>query len=167
MNETAGPDLLEILIFELGGQRYGLPVSAIREIVGAVLPMPLPGAPAVVEGVINLRGSVVPVLDLRQWFHQPAKPLEPSDHFVIARVADRLMALRVDHATDLARLAPADVEDLQGIGSSGQYVDRVAKLPDDLVLIQDLGALLLQAESAEIEQLLPNSPAPVSGGGEP
>jgi purine-binding chemotaxis protein CheW len=152
MNETGVPAHREFLIFELGGQRFGLDVAEVREIVRAVCPVPLPGAPLVVEGVINLRGRVVPVLDLRRRFRLPQRPLEPSDHLVIARAAGRLVALRVDRAVDLARVAAADVEDVAGVGPGAC----VAKLPGDLVHIQNLETLLSQAEATALDDALPN-----------
>jgi purine-binding chemotaxis protein CheW len=167
MNEPAVRAPLEFLIFELGGQRFGLPVPDVREIVRAVCPVPLPGAPALVEGVINLRGRVVPVLDLRRNFRLPPRPIEHTDHLVIARAAGRLVALRVDRALDLARVAPDDVEDVEGVGRDGQAGARVAKLPGDLVLIHDLRAVLAPAEAEALERALPAAPPPAGEGGAP
>ncbi len=154
MKETDPRSRLEFLIFELGGRRYGLPVADVREIVRAVPLVPLPGAPAVIEGVINLHGRVIPVLDLRRRYRLPAKPLELTDHFVIARVADLLVALRVDRAMDFVQLVASDVEDIPGVSSSERRT-RIARLPNDLVLIQDLRTLLSESESARIEDALP------------
>ncbi len=155
MNEAGERKLLELLIFEVGGHRYGLAASDVREIVRAVPPIPLSSAPAVIEGVINLRGSVVPVIDLGRRFHLSARALEHTDHLVIAQVQGRLIALRVDRALDLVRLGTADVDSLQGVGSGRDAVTRIAKLPKDLVLIQDLRALLSEAESAALQNALP------------
>jgi purine-binding chemotaxis protein CheW len=159
MNDSAERAHLEFLIFDLEGVRYGLPVAEVREIVRAVLPVPLPGAPRVIEGVINLRGTVVPVIDLRRSFRLPERSIEPSDHLVIARAAGRLVALRVDRVTDLARVAPPDVQDVAAA--------RIAKLPGDLVVIQDLGALLSEAESSALDRALPASRGPDGQGGKP
>src|SRR5262249_23324974 len=145
----------EFLIVELGGQRYGLAVADVREIVRAVPPVPLPGAPPLVEGVINIRGSVVPVLDLRRSFGLPARPLEHTDHLVIVRTAGRLVALRVDRALDLVRVAPADVEAVE-FGAAGQSAAWVAKLPGDLVHVQDLRALLSPTEAVALGRVLPS-----------
>src|SRR5436309_14010618 len=73
-------ELQEVLIFEVGSQRYGLPAAGVRELVRAVTVTPLPRAPAIVEGVIDLRGTIVPVLDIRARFRLPAKPPEPPHH---------------------------------------------------------------------------------------
>jgi purine-binding chemotaxis protein CheW len=154
MNNIGEQRLIELLIFEVGGQRFGLPVADVREIVRAVPPIPLAGAPAGIEGVVNVRGNVVPILDIRQRFRLPARPIEYTDHLVIAFTAGRLVALRVDRALDLVRLGASDLEDLPGV-SGGESLTRIAKLPEDLVLIQDLRALLSQADTAALQAALP------------
>ena len=68
----------EILVFEVGGRRYGLPASEVRELLRAVTILPLPMAPADVEGVINLRGRVVTVVELRQLLGLPDGPTPPG-----------------------------------------------------------------------------------------
>ncbi len=159
MNATSEPGLCEILVFEIGGQRYGLPSAEILEIVRAVAITPLPRAPAIVEGVINLRGSVVPVLDLRSRFRLPAKSLEPSDHFIVAWARKRTVALRVDQAVELIRLDPAAVEEAKRLVPGVEYVAWVAKRSEDLVLIHDLRTLLSQAETAALAEAMPELPA--------
>ena len=154
---------LEVVVFEIGGQLYGLPASDVRELLRAVAIVPLPRAPAVVEGVINLRGQVVPVLDIRSRFRLPPRPLAPADHLIIARAGERLVALRVDRATDLVRLRTADVEDAKGLVPGAEYVAWVAKVPDNLVLIHDLRTFLSRAEAAALDEALP-APAAAQGG---
>src|SRR5205085_11996004 len=95
------PERFDVLVFEVAGRRFGLPAAAVKEVVRAVALAPLPKAPAVVEGVINLRGTVVPVLDIRGRFRLPQKPLAPSDQLIIARTGPRLAALHVDWAHEL------------------------------------------------------------------
>jgi purine-binding chemotaxis protein CheW len=148
MNDIGVRTPLELLVFEVAGRRYGLPATDVREIVRAVPPVSLAGAPVVVEGVINLRGRVLPVLDLRRRLGLPARPLEHTDHFVIVRAGDRLAALRVDRAVDLVRVAAEDVDEVEGVA-------RVARLPSDLVPLQDLHALLSPAETAALDRALP------------
>jgi purine-binding chemotaxis protein CheW len=156
---------LQVLVVELGGQRYGLPVADVRELARAVTILPLPRAPAIVEGIINLRGHVVPVLDVRTRFQLPARPLEPSDHFVVAQAGDRIVALRVDRALELVHLEAADLEDARGLIPGAEYVSWVAKLPHNLVLIHDLRTFLSRTESAELAGALPAARA--ENGGQP
>jgi purine-binding chemotaxis protein CheW len=150
---------LEVLVFEVGGQRYGIPASSVRELVRAVTVVSLPGAPGVIEGVVNIRGAVVPVYDLRRRFRLPAKPAEHTDHLIVAWAGERLVALRVDRALDLVRLAPADVEEGNGVAPGLEYVSWVAKLPENLVLVHDLCTFLSRAEAAGLDEALPAAPA--------
>src|SRR5437588_10594891 len=94
----------EILVFEVDGRRYGLPASEVQELLRAVAIVPLPLAGPAVEGVVNLRGRVVPVFDLRVRLGLPARAVAPSDHLIVAQSGGRLVALRVDRALDLVQL---------------------------------------------------------------
>jgi purine-binding chemotaxis protein CheW len=145
---------MELVIVELEGQRYGLRADAVREIVRAATITPLPNAPAVVEGVINVRGSVVAVLDLRRRFGLPARALDPSEYFALARAGDREVALRVDRAIELVSVDPAAVDRAEPILRRSRYLAGVAKLDDGLVLIHDLEAFLSEAEAASVDEAL-------------
>jgi purine-binding chemotaxis protein CheW len=167
MNPAAERSPLEVLVFELGGRRYGLPADDVRELVRAVAVVPLPGAPPAVEGVINVHGRLVPVLDLRARLGLPAKPVEPADHLVVARAGGRLVALRVDRATDLVRLDAADVEQARGLVPGLESAGWVARLADDVLLIHDPGTLLSRAESARLDDALPAVAPPREERGQP
>ncbi len=157
-------DRLEILVFEVGAQRYGLPVADVRELLRVVTLTPLPKAPPIVEGIINLRGTVIPVLDIRARFRRPAKAPEHTDHLIVARAGERLAALRVDRALDVVRLDAGDAENAEGVMPGVEYVARVARLPEGLVLIHDLRTFLSHAEAEALDQALP---APETEGAAP
>ena len=144
---------MEILVFELDDHRYGLALDSVREIVRAVALARLPGAPAVVEGVINYRGTVVPVFDLRSRFGHAAKRLELSDHFIVAQAGEALVAVRADRADWPVDVAAADIEALDSPVTSA-HVSAVCKLPDGLVLIHDLETFLSTSESLELHAAL-------------
>jgi purine-binding chemotaxis protein CheW len=147
-------ETLDAVVFELGGQLFGLPAAEVCELLRAVAVVPLPRAPAVVKGVFNLRGRVVPVLDVRARFGLPASAIEPEHHFIVARAGERLVALHVDRATDLVRLNAADLEAARGLVPGAEYVAWVAKVPNNLVLIHDLPAFLSRAEAAALDEAL-------------
>jgi purine-binding chemotaxis protein CheW len=144
----------EVLVFEVEGQRYGLPTTDVRELVRAVSITPLPNAPAVIEGVVNVRGRVVPVLDMRARFRLPARPLDPSDHFIVASAGPRGVILHVDGATHLALIDETSIQPSLTLGPSAAYVAGVAKLEDGLVLIHDLATFLSAAEAASLDEAL-------------
>jgi len=149
----------EILVFALGGQRYALWASQVRELLRAVAVLPLPRAPRIVEGVINLRGRIVPVLDIRGRFGLPPKPIEPSDHLIVAAVGARLVAIRADRALDLVGVDLGAVS-LDRLESGGAYVAGVARLPDGLAVIHDLDTFLDGDESAVLDDALAAAGAP-------
>lgn len=92
----------DVLVFEVAGRRFGLPVPCVRELVRAVTVVAVPGLPAAVEGVIDLRGRVVPVLDLRGYLGLPPRGVVPDDVLIITEPSGGPLALRVDRALDLA-----------------------------------------------------------------
>lgn len=148
-----GNPLAEVLIFELNGQRYGVPLANVEEVVRALTPTQLPDAPSILEGIFNRRGELVPILDIRARFQLSAKPLDATDHLVVARVPDRTVAIRVDRALDIRRLAPNDIEDARQLKPTSEWIAGVAKLSDGLLLIHDLNTFLTEAEAAAIAKV--------------
>ena len=147
-------ELREILVFETAGQRYGLAAADVREVLRAVLPTPIPNAPSIIEGVIDLRGTIVPVLDIRRRFRLPARPIEHTDHLIVARAGERLVALHADRAVELARLEASAVEQTENVLPGADYVAQIARFPDGLVLIHDLQSFLSAAEGEALSTAL-------------
>lgn len=154
MGQTASPAPREILVFEVSGRRYGLRAADVVEVARAVEVASLPAAPAIVEGLIDARGRLVPVLDIRARFGLPPRPVVPSDHLVIVRAGSRTVAVRADRAVALVPVdeaAMASGREVRDIVPGSRYVAGVARLPDGLVLIHDLGTFLTQAEEAALD----------------
>jgi purine-binding chemotaxis protein CheW len=149
---------VEVVVFALGEGRAALRAQDVKEIQRVVAIVPLPRAPAVVEGFVNLRGAVVPVVDLRARLGLSPSPVSHTDHLVFAWAGRRLVALRVDRAQSLVKLAPGDVESQGQLPCGAEHLAGVAKLPDGLVLIHDLRALLTQAEALELDDVLARTP---------
>ncbi len=108
------------LTFHLGGEEYGVPITTVREIIGTLPVTPVPASPPEMEGVINLRGKVIPVLSMRRRFGMP--PAEPDPHNVILVVeggADGVVGLSVDRVNEVVAFAAADVEPPPNQGGHG------------------------------------------------
>lgn len=142
------------MIFPLGPQRYAIAADRVQEVVRAVAVARLPKAPTIVEGMVNVRGRLVPVLDLARRLDHPVREVELSDHFVIARATARLVAFRVHGAATLERVEPGLIEDARAHAPGAAHVSGIAKLPDGLVLIHDLDTFLSAAEAGAIEEAL-------------
>jgi purine-binding chemotaxis protein CheW len=163
---SGGTATVGLLTFDLDGQRCALLASDVVEVQRAVTVVRLQGSPTTVEGVFDLRGKLVPVLDVRARLGLAPSPLALTDHFVVARVArtlggaasvPRLVAIRVDHARDLLPVPPEKIEDPLPVAGPGK-VAGVAKLADGLVLIHDLQVFLSLDEELQLDQALLGRP---------
>lgn len=154
---------VELLVFELDDQRYALTLASVREVVRAVALTPLPGAPAIVEGVIDVRGRVVPVLDIRARFRLPPRPLHPDQHLILARAGRRLVAIRVDCVSWFIEVEPDEIETAISLTPALRQIAGVTRVADGLVLIHDLETFLTAAEAEALEEALAAEP-PVHAG---
>ncbi len=147
----------EVLLFELNQQRYALPSSGVQELTRACAVQALPTAPAMILGVLNLRGQVVPVIDMRRRLALPDTALDPNDYFVFARVGQRLVALRVDRLLGIQELDETPTAEAPHLPPSLLYVSGVAAVADGVIFIYDLDQFLSDAESAVLDEALARS----------
>jgi purine-binding chemotaxis protein CheW len=156
-------ECLQAVIFDVASVRYALAIDPVREIVRAASIVPLPKAPAVVNGVVNYRGRLAPVIDLRVRFRLPTKPVSCDEHFVIAQAGNRTVAIRTDRVAEIQSIRASDIEQANRVVAGSEYVAGIAKLPDGLVLITDVESFLTQAESQALAEALGDA----SAGGPP
>ncbi len=149
-----------LLVFRLDAERYALPLHRVRRALRAVAIAPLPGAPAIVLGLVDLAGTVMPVIDMRLRFgHQP-RSLRPSDHLIYAHTGRRPVALLVDEATGVIDALPEDIVPGEIVLPGLALVEGAVKLPDGLILIHDLDRLLSLEEDAAIGQAMASAEEP-------
>jgi len=154
-----------LLTFALGPHRFGLPLDRVVEVTRAVAVAELPGAPPIVDGAVNYRGRIVPVLDVATRFGLDSPPLAPDQHFVFAQGRFHLVALRVERAEAVVGVEPSAVQP-PDIVLGSPHVLGVARLSDGLIVIQDLDRFLSVDEEQEIVRALEETidtvaPAPV------
>lgn len=157
---TAQGTALPVLVFVLGQAWYGVALGDVERIVRAAAYTPLRTGPAVVDGVLDVRGRVVPVLNLRRRFRMAGRELDPSEHFILVRDRARSLALRVDRVIGIERIEPGRIEEFDALVPGVRYVSQVARTPDGLVLIHDLASFLTAAESAELDHALADDGLP-------
>ena len=149
--------LQTLVVFSLEGGRYALSLSAVQGAVRAVEDTPLPKAPAIVLGVINVHGQIVPVLNIRRRFGLPEREIALSDHFLLARTSRRPVALAVDNVTGVLTRPIEAIIAAETILPEMEYVRGVVKLEDGLIFIHDLDTFLSLEEESALEEALPNS----------
>ena len=114
----------------------------------------LPSAPPIVLGAIDVQGRVLPVFNLRRRFGLPERDIDPADQFVIARTANRTVVLVVDEAQGVLQSPASDTISAASIATGLEHLRGVIRLPDGLVLIQDLDLFLSAAESRALDEAL-------------
>ncbi|MHB8581245.1 MAG: chemotaxis protein CheW [Ignavibacteriaceae bacterium] len=153
MNINATNEIEQIVVFKLDEQRYALRLSAVERIVQAVEITPLPKAPAIVLGVINVGGKIIPVVNIRKRLNFKEREIQLNDQFIIAKTLKRNIVLSVDEVTGLIECPDQGIILPDNVLPNLKYVDGIIKLSDGLVLIHDLDKFL----SLEEEELLNNS----------
>ncbi len=146
--------LTQIVVFHLDEQRYALYLSAVERIYRAAEISPLPKAPEIVLGVVNVKGRIVPVINVRRRFRLPDRDLRLSDQIVIARTSTRTVALVVDAVSGVTELLGKEIVSPEKIVPRMGYVEGVVKLEDGLVLIHDLDQFLSLDEERALDASL-------------
>jgi purine-binding chemotaxis protein CheW len=135
---------LQIVGFRIGRETYGVPITLVHEIVRMPEITPIPDAEECVEGVINLRGKIIPVVDLRKRFGQTEVAAMGKNRILVTEVENRRVGLIVDSASEVLKIPPADIDAPPTALQEAQAncVTGVAKLPGRLVILLDLFLLL-------------------------
>lgn len=152
MVETAKRREREVLVFEVAGQRYGVAGEHVREVLRAALPAPLPDAPSLVTGVLNVRGEIVPLLDLSVQLGRPRSELRASDFFVLVRSERRTLAFLCEQTPVLRRI-PGELAQL-GRETREQPLGGALALADGVLLLWDVERFLSERDAALLERAL-------------
>jgi purine-binding chemotaxis protein CheW len=134
----------QVVVLELAGEAYGVEIERVQEIIRMQAITRVPNGPAGVEGVTNLRGRVIPVLDLRQRFALAQSPSTRQSRIVVAELGEHAVGLVVDGVSEVLRV-PADAVGPPSAlvtGTDSLYLRGVAKIDERLVLLLDLARLL-------------------------
>ena len=149
MNEKDTSTSLELLTFQLADQEYSLDIMSVREIRGWTRTTPLPHAPSYMKGVINLRGTVLPVMDLAERLG-----LAPRDHtdrnvIIVVNHEDTMTGLLVDAVSDIIALTSEDLQPPPEMQSTvGPNVVRSLTLIDErMIRVLDLSSIVAQTQS--------------------
>ena len=145
---------VQVVGFRIGNETYGVRISAVREIVRVPEITAVPNAPEAVEGVINLRGKIIPVLDLRKRFGQTNIQADKKNRILVVELENRLLGLIVNSASEVLKIPPSDIEapgSMLAETESG-YVTGVGKLGGRLVILLDIAKLLQRPEYKRIEE---------------
>jgi len=143
---TAKAEDIQLLTFKLDEQEYAMNIANVVQVVRMVAVTKAPQAPHYVDGVVNLRGKVIPVVDIRRRYNLPGKPCDLNTQLLIARTDHRLMALIVDVVSEVLTLPAGNLEPPAQIGPEMDSLAAVGKLGDRLLLILDPATILPEGQ---------------------
>jgi purine-binding chemotaxis protein CheW len=145
---------LQIVGFRIGRETFGLPIGAVREIVRVPEITSVPNSPDFIEGVINLRGRIIPVVDLRKRFGEPVGAPSKKNRIVVVEVENRSLGLMVNSASEVLKIPPSEIEEPHAVFQEGDlnYITGVGKLNGRLVILLDLSKVLQRGELKRIAE---------------
>jgi purine-binding chemotaxis protein CheW len=145
---------VQLACFRVGGELYALDIMSIREIIRPQRLTAVPKAPRFIEGVINLRGAVIPVADLRKRFDQSCSEETRKSRIIICSVSGRIVGLLVDEVLEVRRYGRQDVAPAPQFlkGPEADFFLGVARRGDDLVMVLDLDRILSTDERIALQR---------------
>ena len=142
--EDAGTLRSKYLFFNLGNELYGINIKSITEIIEMLPITEVPDMPVYIKGVINLRGKVIPVMDLRLRFRMPEREYDDRNCIIVTRVEDASLGMIVDTVAEVHDIAADDIEQAPNYADEGKanYVEGVGKVEDRVTVLIDARKIL-------------------------
>lgn len=154
INEKAIEQELQLVIFRLAQEEYGLPITKVQEINRLVPITKLPQTPEFMEGVINLRGRIIPVIDLRKRFALEISEHNDESRIIIVEVCGQTVGVIVDAVAEVVRIAAASVEPPPpSFILDAKYIQGVGKLEGRLLILLEIDEILTSQEAISLKQL--------------
>ena len=145
-------DLLQLVTFRIGEEEFGVDILSVQEIIRLMQITMVPHAAAFIEGVINLRGKVIPIIDLRRRFGLAPKGHDKNTRIIVIEINNIIVGFVVDAVSEVLRIPASTVEPPPPVvaGVDSDYISGVGKLQDRLLIMLDLDKLL---SSDDLEML--------------
>lgn len=153
-NDTSDSHMLQLVSFEVGEEEYAVDILAVQEINRMMALTRIPQSPPEVEGVINLRGRIIPVMDLRKRFGLEVGARDEQSRIVVIEIHGKTIGFIVDRVNEVLRIERSVVEPAPSMVSSidSDYIAGVGKLEDRLLILLDLRQLFGEVEVENMEQ---------------
>ncbi len=150
-----GSGEIQLVVFKIGEEEFGVEINQVREIVKLVAITRMPKAPAFIEGVVNLRGQIITVIDLSRRLDLPSIGRSESTRIMVVEIGDSTVGMIVDSVSEVLRLAENDIEDTPSLIDTEvheKYLRGVGKSEDRLLILLDLNEVLSTEEIKHISK---------------
>ena len=154
IEDVAGLTEHEYLTFTLGSEEYGVDILKVQEIRGYDQVTRLPGAPDFVKGAINLRGLIVPVVDMRMKFQLSQATYDDTTVMIVLSIAGRTIGIVVDSVSDVLRLQPDHLRTVPDLGSAidRKFLMGLGVVDERMLILLDIERLMTSEEMGLVEQ---------------
>lgn len=155
--KKADIDLLQLVIFQLGGEEFGVDIMAVQEIIKMPEITAIPQAPEYVAGVINLRGKIIVVVSLGTKFGIQSCDKNEEYKVIVVELENQVIGMMVDSVSEVLRIPSSSVDpapDIIKSGVSSNYIQGVGKLDDRLLILLDLRNVLSDYETEQLTQFV-------------
>jgi purine-binding chemotaxis protein CheW len=149
MQTIKSDETVQVIVFNLGDEKYGVDISQVREIIRPTQITRIPNAPDFVEGVINLRGQITTIINLRKRFGMEPKEIDNDTRIIVVEYDNAVIGMMVDTVNEVKYLSTDDIEALPSIITAreeAKFLKGVGKLPDSLLILIDLNKVLSEDE---------------------
>jgi len=152
-SKTDIADLLQLVSFKIGEEEFGIDILKVQEINKMTQITKVPNAPYFVEGVINLRGRVIPIIDLRTRLGIDRKEYDKNTRIIVVEISEKTIGFIVDAVSEVLRIQKNITEQPPELvtGIDSRYITAVAKLEDRLLILLDLDKLLTLEQQNLVE----------------
>lgn len=142
-------ELMQLVTFSIGEEEFGVDILKVQEIIRMMEITKVPRAPEFVEGVINLRGKVIPIIDLRRRFGLSSRGHDKHTRIIVIEINNMIVGFVVDSVSEVLRIPSSTVEPPPPVvsGLESEYISGVGKLEDRLLILLDLDRLLSHEEA--------------------
>jgi purine-binding chemotaxis protein CheW len=148
-------ELIQVVSFKLGSEEYGVDIAQVQEIIRLVEITHVPRAPRFMEGVINLRGQLIPIIDLRTRFGMPRAASTKSTRIIVTEIGSKRVGMVVDAVSEVLNIPAENLEEapemIVGVGT--EYIQGVGKVDDRLIIMLDLTMVVSGDEKRELDTL--------------
>lgn len=155
MHKRQDTELLQLVTFSIGDEEFGVDILKVQEIIRTMEITKVPRAPEFVEGVINLRGKVIPIIDLRKRFGMETRQHDKDTRIIVIEINKMIVGFVVDSVSEVLRISADTVEPPPPVvaGLESEYIKGVGKLADRLLIMLDLDRLLSREEKSVLAQV--------------
>jgi purine-binding chemotaxis protein CheW len=146
--------LVQLATFIVGGEEYALDIMRIKEIIHPLKITPVPKVPMFIEGVIELRGAIIPIVDLRKRFDLPMTPTTRSSKYIIVGIEGKIVGLVVDGVGEVLRIGKGEVRATPMLeGEAAQYFQGVCNHAGRIIFVLDIDRVLSSQEKITLAGL--------------